>query len=244
MASLLGVGVVVQIVVCAAVGVRLLALARRTRQIPETAFGLACLLLGAVGYPLTIPARSGALDPVVSGWLLGLGLGAQDLAALAIMLGTARTFHLGDRRASAAVWLAGALFVASLVGHGLTVGFTGGQDGGGWYWLGFALRFASFVWTCTASVGTWSRLKRQLGLGLADPVAVDRIRLWALATLGICTGFTIFGATRMAGVNAAASPAVLATTSVVAILSATAMTLAFFPPARYLRRVRARFAGR
>lgn len=231
---------IVQVLVCAAVGVRLLALARRTREVPETAFGAACLLLGAVGYPLTIPARSGALDPVASGWLLALGLGAQDLAALAIMLGTARTFHSGDRRAAAVVWLSAGLFAASLAGHGLTVGFAGGRDGGAAYWLGFALRFASFIWTCTASFASWSRLRRQQAIGLADPVAVDRIRLWAIATLGICVGFTIFGATRVAGINAAANPAVLVATSAVAVASATAMTLAFFPPAEYVRRVRER----
>ena len=53
------------------------------------------------------------------------------------------------------------------------------------------------------------------------------------------TAYPVFLAGRLLTGNAAGAPWVLATTSLVAVSSSVAMTLAFFPPAAYLRRLRA-----
>jgi hypothetical protein len=241
---LLGLGILAQVVACAVVGARLLRLWRRTGKLPELAYGCAFLLLGAIGFPLSIPARTGMVGPTAAGVLLALALTAQDAASLSIGVATWKTFRPELPWLAPLLAACGALFAVSLVGQQFEVGYAGGRDGGGFYWLGLGLRFAPFAWTCAESFRYHAALRRRLALGLADPVVTDRIRLWALACLAICLGFAVFTAGRLLTANAAASPTVLAVTSAVALSSSVAMTLAFFPPAAYLRRVAGRRADR
>jgi len=237
----LGLGILVQILADAVVGVRLLMLARRTRKLPEAAFGGTCLLLGVLGLPISIAARNGlAATPEQAGWLLAVGLGFQNLASLLLYVGTWRVFRRETGWAGALVATAALALTASLVGHGLTVGFRGGVDHGLWYEVGFATRAAAFLWTAGESFGYSRTLRRRLTLGLADPVVAERFRLWFWCNSGIALGFFAFLVARLLGENPAATPWVLATTSVVGIASGTALWLAFAPPAAYLRRVRRR----
>jgi hypothetical protein len=240
MVRLLGLGILVQIAVSALLGFRLLWLARRTRLVPETAFALSFLLLGAVGYPLSIAARSGVGGPEVAGSCLALALFAQDLASIAIAVGTWRTFRPLERWPGFVVAIAAAAFGASLAGHAMTVGYTGGTDGGAWYYLGFSLRFGAFLWTCGEAFLYHDKLRRRLALELADPVVTDRIRLWAQSSLLICIGFVVFLLGRLLSSNVGESIPVLVATSLVSVASAVTMTLAFFPPAAYLEYVRRR----
>lgn len=235
METLLGSGVLVMIAADAVVGVRLLWLAKRTRELPELAMGAACLLMGVIGYPLSIAARSGAawggLEPAS---ILTAGFVAQNLACLAMAVATQRVFRREARWAAGFVGVAAAAFVASS-----TLG--AGRDGGALYWLGFATRGACFVWTALEA-GRYARLLgRRVRLGLADPVVHDRIRLWALATAAIGLGFGVFMTGRLTSLGTQ-SPVVLATTSLIGVVAGVAMWLAFVPPAAYLRRVAARAA--
>lgn len=239
---LLGLGIVAQIVVCAALGTRLLLLWRRTRKAPELAYGCAFLLLGAIGFPLSIPARTGLVEGAAAGALLALAFAAQNAASLSIGIATWKTFRPGAGGLLWVCWGLGALYVVSLLGQQLEVGFAGGRDGGAFYHLGLLLRFAPFAWTCAESFRYHATLRRRRALGLADPVVTDRILLWGLASLSICLGFVVFFAGRLLTGNAAGSPWVLAATSCVAVASSVAMTLAFFPPRAYLRRVSRRGA--
>jgi hypothetical protein len=232
MVKILGAGVVVQIVACAVVGMRLLALARRTREIPELAFGSAFLLLGVVGYPLSIAAR--AADREVA---LAVALATQNLACLAIYLGTWRTFRPQASWAPCLFAAAVLACVASLAGQALSVGGFSAHGGGGWYYLGFAARAGSFAWAAVESLTYWRRLRRRLVLGLADPVVTDRLRLWSISTLSITAAFGLFLWGRVSTANVAESPLVLAGTSLVSIVGGVSMWLAFFPPARYVRRL-------
>jgi hypothetical protein len=71
-------GFILQIAACALVGARLLALAHRTRKLPELAFGAGFLLLGVLGQPVAVLARSPlAGSPELAGALLAAGLAAQ-----------------------------------------------------------------------------------------------------------------------------------------------------------------------
>lgn len=190
--------------------------------------------------PALDPARTGAVGPELAGLLLALAFAAQDLAALAIGIATWKTFRPRSRWLGPALGSFGVLHVVSLVGQQLEVGFRGGRDEGIFYFLGFFLRFAPYAWTCAEAFRYHAALRRRLVLGLADPVVADRIRLWAWASLAICVGFAVFLAGRLLTGNAAGSPWVVGTTSLIALASSVAMTLAFFPPPAYLRRLCAR----
>ncbi len=229
--KLLGIGVIVQLVACVVVGARLLALWRRTRLIPELAFGLSFVLLGAVGYPLSIVARSAGSDELLSAALL-----AQNVAALSLFLGVWRTFRPFERWVGGVAIALGIAFLASLAAPFIDSIGPEARDGGAWYYLGFAARFGSFAWAAFESTRYFFLLKRRLPLGLTDETVVDRFRLWSISNIGISLSFAVFLAGRLFTENVGQAPWVLICTSVVGLVSGTAMWLAFFPPQRYLRR--------
>lgn len=237
MEKLLGLGVLVQIVACAVVGVRLLRLAARTREVPELALGSAFLLLGALGQPLALVARSGALAAEPTALLLAVALAAQDAACLGIYVMTWRTFRADRRAPVGAVALAALGFGASIAVAAQDVASV---DAGPGYWLGYGLRFGAFLWTAAESLRQHAMLRRRLRLGLADPVVCDRFRLWSISNVAVCVGFAIFGATRLAQGGTATSPLLLIASSAVAVVAGAGAWLAFLPPARYTRWVAAR----
>jgi len=230
--KLLGIGVVVQLAACIVVGGRLLALWYRTRLVPELAFGLSFVLLGAVGYPLSIVARSGAGPD----WLLSVALLAQNAASFSLFLGIWRTFRPLERWPGVVAVPLGLAFVASLVAPFVDAIGPAARDVGPWYYLGFGARFFCFVWAAVESTRYLRLLRRRLPLGLADPIVVDRFRLWSINNVGISLGFVVFLAGHLLTENVGEAAWVLVCTSLTGIVSGAAMWLAFFPPRRYLRR--------
>jgi hypothetical protein len=218
---------------CAAVGARLVALGARSRGLPELALGASYLLFGALGYPLAAFARARAAqgDPQAGAWLAAALL-VQNLGVLACYAFNWRVFRPG-RSGALATAGAGLLFAASWIGHGVDPGWAGAGSRGAWYYTGLATRAAAFVWGGLEAFGHWTRMRRRLRIGLADPVVADRMLLWAANSLVIALGFAVFLAGKLfLGDNA---PVVVACASVCGLVAAAAMTLAFFPPRLYLR---------
>jgi len=224
------------LVVDLVVGVRLLMLARRTRELPELAFGTGFVLLGAIGYPLATVARGIALDaPETGGPLLLAAIGTQDLACFAIYVAVARVFRPTSALAKGCVAAAAALLALSWIGQVAS----GAPDGGPFFLVGWAMRGGCFAWSTAEALACFDRMRRRLALGLADPLIVDRFRLWAVANGAITVGFAIFMAGRLAAPPGAGQlPAVTALTSLVGIVAGVALWLAFVPPDAYVRRVR------
>jgi hypothetical protein len=235
MERLLGFGLIAMVAACSVVGLRLLWLSTRTRQAPELLLGGSFLLFGAIGYPLAILARGGAGGAPSPG-LLFAALAVQDLACLCMAAATWRTFRPSDSWGAVLCALMGAGLGASVFGAFAT----GSPNGGFAYYLGFFLRAATFFWAAWESGNYYGLLRRRLAIGLANPIVVDRFRLWTLSTVGIVLGFAIFLIGRLTTENAAAAPFVLAATSAVSLVSAVTMWLAFVPPASYRRRVEAK----
>jgi len=237
-------GFFLQIAACALVGARLLTLAHRTRKLPELAFGAGFLLLGVLGQPIAVLARSPlAGSPELAGALLAVGLAAQSLGCLCLDAGTWQVFRPASRGAAAAVVGVAAIFAASLLGHGLTVGFAGGADRGAFYWAGLLARGGSFAWCAAEALLYHRQMRRRLRVGLGDPVVANRFLLWAIASLGLVAAFLTFVTAKLAGVNAATSRPFLVTSFGVAVTCGVAMWLAFFAPEAYTRRIAARGAG-
>jgi hypothetical protein len=240
----LALGFLLQIAACALVGGRLLALFHRTRKLPELAFGAGFLLLGVLGQPVAVLARSPlGGSPELAGWLLAWGLAAQSLGCLCLDVGTWRVFRPASTRTGWLIAGVAALFAVSLAGHGLGVGFAGGTDRGGFYWAGLLARGGSFAWCAAEALLYHRRMRRRLRLGLADPVVANRFLLWGVASLGLVVAFLTFLAAKLAGVNAATSGPFLATSFAAALVCGVAMWLAFFSPAAYTRWIAARAAS-
>jgi uncharacterized SAM-binding protein YcdF (DUF218 family) len=235
----LGLGLAIQLVADLVIGVRLLRLARRTRELPEAAFGWSFVLLGGLGYPLAVVARGSLAGaaPAAAGALLALALSAQNLACFALAVGVGHVFRRESRAARVLLVALAAAYVASVAGQATTLGFHGARDGGFFYFLGLAARALPFGWSVLESLRYHAVLRRRLPLGLASTIVTDRVRLWGVASASVFAGFVIFAAARLAGANPGTSPLVLASTSVIGVVAAVALWLAFLPPAAYLRRL-------
>ena len=174
------------------VGLRILSLARRTRQFPETAIGLSLVLAGGVGTASTvIPIFFDALDP-----------GSIELFnQFAIVVS-----HIGYALLYVFVWRVfrpAELWAAVLFGlcmTGLIVGGVGmmielvpgrplpgrGEPGTLWFWLTLASRFVAYGWAAVESLRYHAMMKRRLALGLANEEVVDRFFYWGVATVAVC----------------------------------------------------------
>lgn len=234
----LALGMIVQLLADLVVGVRLLALARRTRKLPETAFGVACVLLGGVGYPLSIAARAGLVEsPQLAGLLLAAGLLAQNAGCAALYVFLWRVFRPGEAWGLALVGVAIGTLAWSVPGEFLTDGFWGGIDGGFFYWAGLLGRIGAFLWASIESLLYHVRMRRRQKLGLADPVVTDRFRLWAIASMAVLIAFAVFSAARLLAIDPTTSAWVMAATSLGGLVAGVSLWLAFLPPRRYLERV-------
>jgi hypothetical protein len=227
----------------AVIGVRLLGIARRTRELPEAMLGMAFLLLGGFGYPLTTAARRGLFGgEEANAAAMAIGLLAQDVACFGVVLMTARTFRAGEAWARGVVWAAAAIFTASLVGQALTDRFAPHSMSAS-YWAGLLLRTAAFAWACAEACRQYARARRRLRLGLVDPLVANRFLLFALGMGGVLCAFLAFVAGSLVSPRPAELPWVLALTGCFGVLTAIPTWLAFLPPAAYRRRVRARAAA-
>jgi hypothetical protein len=227
------------IAVDAVIGVRLLGIARRTRQLPEAMLGMAFVLLGGLGYPLTTAARRGALGSEEgNAALMAVGLLAQNVACFGVYLMTARTFRAGEGWAQVLAWLAAAAFVGSLAGQAATDGFASHSMSPA-YWLGLGTRTGAFAWAAAESCRQYRLARRRLQLGLVDPVVANRFLLFALGMGGVLAAFLVFIAGSLTNPNPAEVRWVLAATGCVGVLTAVPTWLAFLPPAAYRRHLRA-----
>ncbi len=239
MESLLGLGVAVMIFADAVVGVRLLALACRTRALPELGLGASLVLLGALGYPLSIAARSGAAgSPGADEVLLATAMACQNLGCAAMALATVATFRPMETTARSAAAVLAAMLVGSWVVQLATGDFASRPGASAAYWVGLAGRALPFLWSAAESWRYHAVLVRRLRIGLSDAAVTDRFRLWALSASGVVCAFAVFTLGIWSGVDVAASAWVLAPTSLAGCVSGVTLWLAFLPPGWYLRRLR------
>ncbi len=234
-------GVGIFLVTCLAVGIRLLVLAARTRQMPELALGVTLFASGGLGGILYFLGTSRAEElGALAVWVRGGGRLCRSAGALTRWGFTWRVFRPGRRWAAALFSVAVCAVVAGFVGEGFATGFSGGSFDAVWSQLGILARGLAFLWAAVESFLYFDLLRRRLRVGLADPVVVNRFLLWGIATS------TAFGIYAVALVNLLHSPthdvaagvfgptwALL--TSVLGLTSAVCTWLAFLAPAPYRR---------
>lgn len=238
MSAFLGLGLLVMIVADLWVGSRLIALARRTRKLPEFAIGSSLLLLGGVGYPLAVAARQGVGGPENAALLVGTALMFQNLGCAAMAVGTWKTFRPEDPWGRLACGLVFASLAMSWIAMAVLGHFSEAPGTTPSYWVGFAGRCLPFAWSAAESWHYHLKLRRRLALGLTDRVVTDRFRLWALAVSGGTAGFVVFAIAAVRGIDVSTSPPVLIATSVAGLVAGFYMWLSFCPPRRYLARLR------
>ena len=228
------------------VGARLLMLSRRTRRFPEFSVGLGLLLICALGHPFCAVGRlPGLFGPALGDTLFALDLGICSTGVALLYSFTWRVFRPHDR------WAQAAFLAACLLLAGLAAGLlrASGQAESLQEILPLTRPFAvaftltvglAFLWTGLESWAHARRLSRRLALGLAEPIVLDRVRLWGTAGIAGAVLCTTLACCLAAGMMVLHEPLPLALTALAGIVASTCWTLAFLPPEPYLRWVERR----
>jgi hypothetical protein len=237
-------GVSAYCLVSLVVGVRLLLLARRTREQPEFLIGTAILTGGCLGYTLAVASmqvRDGS--PELARTLYYLGMPLISLCAACLYRFWQKLYHPDDKWASWAVVGSALVLSLALVAQWATTTAGSNAAASPWYRLQLPLQAGAYAINVFASIRFHAALRRRVALGLADPIVANRVLLWALAAAAVCLQYAYtIGLVWMAPVGGQpdANPVLI---SALGITAASLMVLAFFPPRAYVQLVSRRAAG-
>jgi hypothetical protein len=225
------------------VAAKLLALALRTRGLPESLMGGSLLLLATVAWPLLLIVSAPEPPP---GLVLRLAWAGASLAMAlgwsGVFLFTWRVFRPGPGLGR---WLAGfgisvelaagaaSALRAVLVNDPLELRVTASS--------GVVLLLAAQVvygWSAIESFRYRALLRRRIPLGLADPLVAERFGLWGYTALfgGGSIVPAVVAALTGGDPNSTGSHLVVA---LFGLLSSAVLYVAFLPPAAYVRWVTA-----
>ena len=242
MQVLAGAAIGLLVVASIAVGLRLLALHRRSGGAPELLLGLMLLLSVGVGYPLLIAAdRAGedAVRPLFVVSTLAVNAGFVLLFAF-----TWRVFQPDAPWGRA---FAGAGALALLVNAALRCwdALTGAEVKIGSEVVGESLLqttpvIVAYLWTAWEALRYHGLMRRRVRLGLADPAVCDRFLLWGLMSLFVTAGVLLNTVALALRIEILETPWVLLASSSTGLAQAVLLVLAFAPPSSYLDWVRAR----
>jgi len=233
-------------VVMLAVSLRLLLLWWRTRQLPELGIGAGFALVAAVGFPLT--ALGGIGSPSKAGLAIGpaaAGLAAIGAGVVVLQTFTWRVFRPGSRWAAALVVASAAAAVAICIGTTRTLAqappdlppVVSGRQG----WLALRLLFESwFLWTGSESLIAFAKARRRLALGLADPVAVNRLLLWGAMGAFLAIVGVLSMVLEWRGLSPLSDPLAASLLAANGLGAGVLMALTFMPPRWYVDLVRRR----
>jgi hypothetical protein len=224
------------------IGLRLLVLARRTGQIPELLIGVSVLCLGPLGYGLSLLAvalASGSL--ALSATLMGTGLLAVTIGAISEYLFIGFVFRRDSRWARVLITMAIALLLVCYVGDLAFNGLVNRRNVGLWWWVGSLLRSSALGWGAIESLRYYRVMRRRVQLGLADPVVAGSFLMWGVGSAAGFAGALLgHGARLLFHAEPAGVPALILVISMLGLVAAIAMWLAFLPTPGYLRFVEAR----
>jgi len=228
------------------VGVRLLLLARQTRQLPELSMGTGLLCVAVLGIPVCAAGRTpGLVATPLGDAIFGAGLAIALFGIGLLYVFTWRVFRPLAGWARALVVLVFAslgvawigLMVASSRGATLAEILPRTRP---WGIAMVAQTAGAFAWTGIESLVYRARLQRRLALGLADPVLVNRFLLWgasALAAVALCA---VVVASMLLGRAPLGDPMARIAMGAASAVVSLSWYLAFLPPERYVRRIRER----
>jgi hypothetical protein len=235
---------------CSAVGLRLVWIGARRNVGPAWSCGLGFTFIALVGQPLQ--AASGSYTGTLGE--INHGLAAAGLLFVTAGLASFFAFTLTVfRRQSRWAWIltCAAILALTVFAFG-RIGAMASADralravvvGAPWSKGIGTISMICYAWLGIEGLLEWSKSRKRLALGLADPVVSNRFLMWGLfgTSTALLSAFLLYlQITTTEGSQSLAGQ--LATTGF-GLVSATTVMLAFFPPERYLALVRARAAAR
>ncbi len=225
------------LLVTTVVGVRLLAVARKTRQIPEFAMGL-CGVSYSFGCLVRMAAQRMS-DPSPQATMALIALGTFFLAMGSVSTGLAvwRIFRPNTRWArnlfcglaglTSVLWLS-AMFSYDPSSPGATWALSREKS------LIFLAMGMISIWAVFECLHGYRTMKRRVQIGLCDPLAANQFLIWGLS---LCVAvFTIIIElyfNQILNITFLHSSAILLLVSILALTSNAGMLMAFFPPKAY-----------
>ncbi len=231
------VGIVIFSVLLSALSARLLALASRTRRIPEFLLGLSTALPLA-GYTFGF-AGAAVGHGIPAHWVTEVAGSLVDLGFVATVLFVWQVFRRDERWAKGlSLVLSLSLLAMPLVNHWVP------WDHG----VPAAMiprsifRMICYCWAAFESLHYGRLMRKRVQFGLAEPLVADRFNLWGLAH--VCLSLMLL--LLMAGVRLHFSGSDFDQTCtltgfVIGLLAAIPLALSFFPTEGYIRHVEARY---
>ena len=218
-----------------AVGLRLMALYRRTRQFPELAMGLSFFTAGFLSTAMNLVGNHAQDDPTVAMWLR-LAAALISYSGYALMAFFVWRVFRRDTAGALLFAVCAGLLAAGFVMQVLSTRpvLPAPIDPG--FWVAFAGQVIAYGWPAAEALHYWTLLRRRQRIGLAEPLMVNRFLMWGIAN---ATVVGIWGevAYSMAGQAAAVmSDASYLRLALLGFACAATTWLAFFPPRAYARR--------
>ena len=241
MSTLILVGFLAFFVVALTVGVRLLLLWARTRQLPELLMGIGVLGIGPVGFGCMLVGVVSSANPTIANAAFGVGTIAVAMGVMAKCIFNWFVYRRNSIPAMIVTIGVGALMLTILVVNALD-GLWAPSDAMSWDDLSRSLaQVGCLLWGSGESLYYWSQMRRRQKLGLADSIIVNRFLMWGVGAgfAGAGTGIGV-AAEIMTGVPTLQIPWVISTSSAFGFIAAVSIYLAFIPPKRYVRYVRSR----
>lgn len=240
--------VAVFVLVVGTIGWRLLALWRRTRELPELLLGLGLVLMSTVAIPLAGTGRIPGIAETSFGRIcFASGMIVIAVSASLLISFTQRVFRAGSAWARsfavalsisilcAVIWMSYVNFVGGTVAEIIprmrlgTVALMG-------------CTLVCFAWAGVESFRYHGKLEKRCALGLADPVLVDRFYLWGVSSGANTVLLSLLIYFAGSGMVILREPLPLTAIAVIGSVMSGAWYLTFLAPESYIEYVRNRAA--
>jgi hypothetical protein len=233
-------------VIALVIGMRLVRLSSRTGQPAERWLGLGVMLTAGFGYMVMMfslifrEAAGDAVGRVLTG-SLAFGWICHNLGVLCMLRFIVVVFR---PREAWARWLALAMSTVLWVGWAgyLLQGGLRATSPTGMYWVAFTAIGGYPLWSGTEALLYYRRMRRQLALGIADPLVANRFLLWSLASYSAAASIwcvnlpSLMGERMSTGSAGQVTVVSMLVTALFGITTVCIYWLTFFPPAWYRRR--------
>ncbi|MDI1478662.1 hypothetical protein [Polyangium sp. y55x31] len=225
--------------VTAAVAVRLLGLAARTRKAPELLLGLS-MLLPLVGYSIQVSSavtRGGTPAPLA----VEIGGLVVDTGFLTVAVFVWLVFRREE------IWAQVLSFLLVIVGLAMpvvnhVVPWSNGLPSA--LWPRAVLRTICYGWAAVEALRYAALMRKRVRFGLAEPIVADRFVLWGVGHL--CATLMLDGLTAGGALHVQQSrfaDVFLVGGAAFGVPAMLAIGLSFFPPVAYVRYVERRLGA-